>query len=1157
MLKHTEILKNMSAKQKIALLANVNCLADDEYAALGIPCVKITSLDELFAKEGDGLTPYTLARSWNTDLITNVTEQIIKHNCGDANIIIVPAPKINLGAEGEKALSEDPLLATDVALAFIEAVNNCGKIAILPDFYLTKKEVANLDIEPDKRALHDFFFAPFSTAVKKGKIRAVIGSISKNIGAYEEFNRSLVRNKSAHLPVETDILCLCKTYDETIAALDEDCIIFNGVEIAIQNAYDQYLSILSAIEKGRSSMLNLEEAFEHKTAISDKMLDDAVTKVIDFAFRINNIKTDEEIAEEAADAPEAEASEAETAEAVSANAAITETAENAAPQDDTQTPERNEEYEGLLMKAMEKSTVLLKNKNGILPFAKNSTFAIIGDAAFTTGKGDDMPFAEYFAEFARQNYIGAERGYDMIEDRSDALIAPAVALAAKASTVFVFLKPHESKTASYPCTSLPANQIALINALSTCSCNVVAVVSTDTNVNVSFSESVSALILAPIAGRLSAKALSNLVFGKGSIGGKLTTSFYTSPNKFFKKQRFYKDNNRNKVSIFTGYRFYDTQDIPISYPFGFGLKYTSIEISGARCTSDTLTFSVTNRGSRDIDETVQVYLGVGSSNVLRPKKELKAYRTIRVRAGKTEQITIKGLDFKIYDAITEIMVAESGQYTIYIGTSVNSVAASLYVNMRGKAITTAAPKLSDYLQSQTNITSNDFTLEAKHNKMANYKDLRNAGLFCLLVSVIVALMSISSDSPLVPLLIGAVILLGSIGLLVASFNLRARVQLEEAELIKKNQELFQKAESTATEKLEDLFMKEFKFDVTDTATIVEDEEEVYTDSGAAMLNESMSFATAAADLKKSAAEAGVSIDDQLAANIMATFTSSRLIIAKADNDDKFDSFVEAVSSYFKANLFTEVITDMHNPQDRLLKVTLEDGATASTAVMNALLSADENPQVMHIVHLKNLKTERISEYLIPYIKYLSNPNAKAEISPKGSDEVYVIPSNVWFVAELEKGSLVESVPAYVLEYATVLPVKHTECIPSEEKSEIVPITLTDFDFLTERCKSKYMLSEDVWKKIDTIEEFTCKYSSYKIGNKLWLRIETYVATLLSMNTELPVAIDNALASVILPTLASALAGKISNNEKSLIDEIERVFGEENVQISHEMLVSKA
>ena len=191
--------------------------------------------------------------------------------------------------------------------------------------------------------------------------------------------------------------------------------------------------------------------------------------------------------------------------------------------------------------------------------------------------------------------------------------------------------------------------------------------------------------------------------------------------------------------------------------------------------------------------------------------------------------------------------------------------------------------------------------------------------------------------------------------------------------------------------------------------------------------------------------------------------------------------------------------------------------------------------------------------------YRANPELVLEFYNKRRRQLLdVVPNRGHeLVAGLEKGSLVESVPAYVLEYATVLPVKHTECIPSEEKSEIVPITLTDFDFLTERCKSKYMLSEDVWKKIDTIEEFTCKYSSYKIGNKLWLRIETYVATLLSMNTELPVAIDNALASVILPTLASALAGKISNNEKSLIDEIERVFGEENVQISHEMLVSKA
>lgn len=1173
MLKHTEILNSMSAKQKISLITNINCLADDEYAALGIPRVKIVTLDELFAKEGDGLTPYTLARSWNTDLITKVTEEIVKHNCADANIIIVPSPKINLGAEGEVALSEDPLLSSEIALAFISAVKSCGKSCIIPDFYLTKKEVANLDLEPNKKALNDFFFEPFSKVARRGELQAVIGSISKNDGAYEDFNRTLVRSKSSYFSEKTDILCLCKTYDETIAALDEDCIIFTGVEIAIQNAYDQYLSLRSSIEKGRASMLSLEEAFEHKTAISDQMLDDAVEKIIDFAYRINKIdpnpqeepaaeSTNEESAVVASekDAPEAQSETEGTPgnnEAEPIKAEDAPKSNEAEPLEIEVAPVRDEAYEFLLTKAIEKSIVMLKNQDNILPFTKAVPYAIIGDVAMTAEKNGDKSFADYFAESLGGKCIGTDRGYDALEDRSDSLIPSAVALASKADTVFVFLKPHDYRATAYPCTALPANQTALINALAKCKCKIVVIISGDMNVNVSFHNLTAGLVLAPIAGKLSAQALASVISGKTSMGGKLTASFYVSPNKFFKKQRFYKDNNRNKISIFTGYRFYDTQNITISYPFGFGLKYSKVEITNARCLSDTLTFTVTNRGSRDIDETIEIYTGVTMSKLVRPDKELKAFHTLRLKPGKSEQISIKKIDFSTYDETSGTKIVESGQYTVYIGTSVSNIETSVSTTVRGKALGGVSPNLSEYLQSKTNIISNNFTLEAKHNKMANYKSLRNAGLFCLLVSIIVALMSISTDYPLIPLITGGVILLASVALLITSFNLHTRVRREETELIKKNKEIFENADSAATEKLENLFMEEFKFDITDSVTTAADVEEVYTDSSTAMFNDSMTFTIAAADLKKSATESGTVIDDHLAASIMSSLISSRLIFAKTDDTDKFDSFVESVANYFGASLFTEEITDAHLPQDRLLKVTAEDGTSTSTAVMSALLSAEEKPQVMHIVHLKNLKTEKISECLIPYIKYLSNPSAKAEISPKGSDEVYNIPSNVWFITAIEKGALVESIPAYVLEHATVLPVKYTECMPAETRSEIVPITLTDFEFLTERSKSKYMLSEDVWKKIDVIEEFTFKHSSYKIGNKLWLRIETCIATLLSMNIELPTAIDTALATIVLPTLASVLAGKIEENDKSLIDEIERVFGEENVQISHEMIVSKA
>ena len=1150
MLKHTEILNKMSAKQKITLISDVHRLADDEYRAFGIPLVKFCTLDELFAKDGNGLTPYALARSWNTELITRVTSEIIEKNADDSNVILVPSPKINLGGEADVALSEDPMLSTEISLAFLSAVNSCKRIGVIPDFYLTEKDVANMDIEPDDTALHDFIYEPFSNTVKNGQARAVVASLSKNAGAYEDFNRGLLRHKESYFPTETEMLCLCKTYDDTILALDENCIIFTGIEVAIQNAYDQYLSILSSIEKGRASMLNLEEAFEHKTAISDQMLDAAADKVLSFAFHM------QELYEELHKEPVQEATDTESGE----NTADTVHTEESTAQSEDVEAQKNEEYARLISLATEKSSVFLKNESVILPLGHGKTFAIIGDAALIKN-GDGTSFAECFAESMGEtySYVGSERGYEMLEDRSDSLIAPAVALAKKASVVFVFLKPRESQSTSYPCTSLPANQTALVDALSASKCHVIAVMESDVNLDVSFSKSIDGLVLAPISGQLSAQALASIVSGRSCPGGKLTTSFYTSPSKFYKKQRFYKDNARNKVSLFVGYRFYDTQDISISYPFGFGLKYSNIEISNVKYNPGRFVFSVTNTGKFDIDETVEIYVGHATSKLLRPKKTLKAFRTLRIKAGRTQQVTINGINLRSYDATTQSDMIEDGLYTILIGTSVSTIKATTNAAVHGKAAKGERPVLSDYLQSQTNITSNDFILEAKHNRMikVNYTNLRNAGFICLVVAILVSLMSISAASPLLPLAIGIVILLGAVALFVAAYNLRERVKQEEAELIEKNKELFQNAEVSASEKLEDLFLSEFKFDVTDSTFKVNEEDEVYVDNSAAMLNDSMTFALAGADYKRSAAEFGVNFDSHLASNVIAAFASSRLIIAKSANKESFDSFVEATANYFGAALFTEAVTDNHKISDRLLRVTAEDGSLLSTAVLNALISAAEKPQVMHIVHLKDLPVDKISHFLIPYIKYLSNPYSGAEISAKGSDEIYVSPSNVWFVTKLESGALVESVPPYVLEYATVLPVKHTECQPTEEKSEFVPITITDFEYLTERCKTKFTVSEDVWKKIDAIEAFAFKHASYKIGNKLWLRVESYIATLLSTDTELPVAIDSALASVILPTLASVLAGKINDTDKNLIDEIERLFGEYNVQISHEMIVSKA
>ena len=1153
MLKHKEILDKMSAKQKIALITNIGCLADDEYNDLGIPRLEMTTINELFDSDGEGLTPALLARSWDPHLISMVTEQVIAHsNCKDINAISVPSPKIDFGGANPSVLSEDPLLASKVSAAFLSAVNNAKKAAILPDFYLNNTEIASLDTTPDKKALEDFLIHPFVTAASNGGADAVICSISKNSGEYTDINRSLMRGKEKHFSPDTVMLCLCRTYDETLLALEENCIMIRGVDVAIQNAYDQYLTLKSAVEKGSASMINLEEAFEHKTAISDEMLDAAAEKVIDFAYRFGKIRIPEEpaVSDEENAVPDEN-----TEQPIEAPTPVVQPKYTFNESEPIQ-PFEPERFQRLKTFAIEKSTVILKNKDNILPLKPNTKYAIIGDAAFTKSKNSDQMFLDHFIASTQSNCIGCERGYDLHEDKSENLIAPAVALARKAGTVFVFLKLRDQRSISYHNTVLPANQIALLEAISSCKCNIIAVVAGDTNLNLTFDEYTDGLLLAPIAGRCSADALSHIVFGRVSPGGKITTTFYTSPETFFKKQRFYKNNKRNKVGPFMGYRFYDTQNIGICYPFGFGLHYSTVEFSNFKISGKRITFTASNTGSFAIDDTVEIYLGMTQSKLARPKKELKAFSSLHLNPRESKTITINDFDYSVYDEKNDAYVSESGSYVIYLGESVSDIYLSVKVSINGKTIFRKAQVLSDYLQSESNIISNEFTLEAKHKKMTNHKSIKNAGLFCLLAAAIVALMSISAGIPLIPITVASIFLFVSLILFIVSKSVKDHAAQIEAELMEKNKDLFLNADSVSSDKLDELFAKEFDAEIIEIIPKSDDDDEVYVETRDAHVNEAMSFTLAASDLKKSAAENGIGFTLDTSSSIIAAFAASKLLFIKSSAEERLNSFVECVTNYFGANLYIENVTEAHRPQDRLLRITAEDGNSAPSSVLNALLSATENREKMHIIYLKGIGTDKISDYITPYIRYFSNPGANAEISAKGSDEIYAIPSNVWFVCDLEVGKQVEEIPSYVLEYAIVLPVKYSETEACEEKSVIVPITPADFDHLSEKCRSKLALTEDIWKKIDTIESFASKYSSYKIGNKFWLQIETYISILTSVNTEMAVAVDNTLASVILPVLASTLVGKTDGSEKTIIDEAERVFGEDNIPLCHDVIVSE-
>ena len=142
-----------------------------------------------------------------------------------------------------------------------------------------------------------------------------------------------------------------------------------------------------------------------------------------------------------------------------------------------------------------------------------------------------------------------------------------------------------------------------------------------------------------------------------------------------------------KEDILVGYRWHDTKKIPARYPFGHGLSYTTFAYGkpalSAKAMTDgeqlTLTLSVTNTGSREGKEVVQLYIGDDKASVVRPVKELKEFQKIALAPGETRQVTftITTDDLKYYDEATHAWKAEAGKFTAYVGSSSTDIRAKV------------------------------------------------------------------------------------------------------------------------------------------------------------------------------------------------------------------------------------------------------------------------------------------------------------------------------------------------------------------------------------------------------------------------------------------------------------------------------------------------
>ena len=272
--------------------------------------------------------------------------------------------------------------------------------------------------------------------------------------------------------------------------------------------------------------------------------------------------------------------------------------------------------------------------------------------------------------------MGCERKI-VIEDE----IARAVAVAKQVDQVVLCAglnSDWESEGYDRDHMDLPPGSDDLIRAVVAANPNTTVVIQSGTPVTMPWLKDVPSILQAWYGGNETGNAIADVVFGKTNPSGKLPLSFplRNEDNPAFLNYK----SEHNRVlygeDVYMGYRFYEMTKKDVAFPFGHGLSYTSFDIAdlSVDVSGDEVTVStkVTNTGSVDGAQVVQVYVSEEAPKINRPPKELKGFTKVFVKVGESVTATVKfskKYATSYWDEGREEWVSTKGKYTVHVGDS--------------------------------------------------------------------------------------------------------------------------------------------------------------------------------------------------------------------------------------------------------------------------------------------------------------------------------------------------------------------------------------------------------------------------------------------------------------------------------------------------------
>jgi len=582
-------------------------------------------------------TASCLASTWDAPLLAEMGTALAEE-CIALNVDVLLGPGVNmkrspLGGRNFEYFSEDPYLAGELAASLINAIQAKGVGTSLKHFAVNNQEFQRFSIsaEVDERTLREIYLPAFEKAVKQAQPWTVMCAYNKVNGTFA----------SEHYTLLTEILRDEWGFEGLVvsdwgAVRDRVAALAAGLDWEMPGPQDRRVkAVVEAVRSGE-----LDEA----------VLNESVRRILGIVFK-------------AKETPKVGTFDVDAHHALARQIAA----------------------EGM---------VLLKN-DGILPLKGQTHIAVIGrsaEHAHFQGGGSShinptktaVPYKELQSRAPDAELTYAE-GYPADNSFRQDLIDQAVlqARAADVALLYVALPTFkESEGYDRKDLDLTAQQIALIQAVAEVQPRTVVVLNNGAPVAMTaWIDSVAAVLEGWMMGQAGGEALADVLFGKVNPCGKLAETFPLKLADTPAHTNWPGDAGAVHYGegLFIGYRYYDAKEMPVLFPFGYGLSYTTFAYSNPRVSAATfkdvdgvtISVDVTNTGVVAGKEIVQVYVHDQVAGLVRPEKELKGFAKVALAPGETKTVSIT-LDFRAfayYHPAYKQWVTENGVFELLVGAS--------------------------------------------------------------------------------------------------------------------------------------------------------------------------------------------------------------------------------------------------------------------------------------------------------------------------------------------------------------------------------------------------------------------------------------------------------------------------------------------------------